>query len=100
MQPAEGDAGGSEPGANRVDIIERPRDDAEFRRIDRSDFDIAAQMHRDGFGVSPHGHHRAVRLVLHQPSAVGDQPQTVLEGNDVGKRCRNEFADAVADHVA
>ena len=66
--------------------------------VDGGDDHVGGEQRLDILGRGRDGEHRAARHLLHQPAALGDRAQAVLEGEDAGDRARDELAEAVAEH--
>ena len=87
-----------QPGLQRVDGSVLARNDALRFRVDGGEVELAVQKRpclasgRSTASIEP------VRLRLHQPAALGDEPQRVVERETAAEARRDVLADAVADH--
>ncbi len=98
MKPAGLQAGLCKNGLESPDGVEGAGDDAELRRIERGEIDAIDQEIAQRAFRGTHRQHGAGFALLHQPAAMGDQPQGILEAEHARDRSRRQFADAVAYH--
>jgi hypothetical protein len=87
-----------EPGADGLDGLLGARDHAQRRRVDGGQREPTVQQVQRLLLRQGDGQHGALRQLLHQPPADGDQRQGVLQGEDAGQASGHVLAEAVPEH--